>query len=185
MTVSASRPGGHRRPGNAARAGIGIQHLGCDLIQEAAEGDRKERASVAGKYEVGSQFAGVEKRISFETMRKYSGEKGIHAQEEVGKETGLGGALVQGGQLVAYLNQMMTDNFGEGYLRGGDIAVSFIKPVRPGDVITTRGIVQELRSEGTRRRVACEVWLENQAGEKTTVGTATALTPEGSGECEE
>jgi acyl dehydratase len=137
---------------------------------------------VAGKHEVGCQLAGLEKRITFETMRNYSGGKGIHAQEDVGKETGLGGALVQGGQLVAYLNQMMTTNFGEDYLRGGDISVSFIKPVRPGDVISTKGIVQEIRPEGARSRVVCEVWLETQAGEKTTVGTASAFTP---GEAEE
>lgn len=130
---------------------------------------------MADKLEVGSQLAGGEKHISVETMRSYSGEKGIHAQEDAGKETGLGGALVQGGQLVAYLNQMMTSNFGEAYLRGGDISVSFIKPVRPGDVITTKGIVQEIQPEGARSRVVCEVWLENQAGEKTTVGTASAF----------
>ena len=131
---------------------------------------------MADELEVGFRLAGVKKGISFETMRSYSGGKGIHAQEDAGKDTGLGGALVQGGQLVAYLNQMMTNNFGESYLRGGDIAVSFIKPVRPGDVIITKGIVQEIRPEGAKIRVMCEVWLENQDGEKTTVGTASALT---------
>lgn len=130
---------------------------------------------MANRLEIGSQLAEVEKRISFEAMRRYSGETGIHSQEEAGKEKGLGGALMQGGQLVAYLNQMMTNNFGEGYLKGGDIAVSFVKPVRPGDVITTKAIVQELRPEGEKLRVMCEVWLENQDGEKTTVGTASAF----------
>lgn len=124
---------------------------------------------------VGTQLTGVEKRISFETMRKYSGETGVHAQDDAGKENGLGGALVQGGQLAAYLNQMMIDNFGEGYLRGGEISVSFIRPVRSGDVITTKGIVQEVRPEGTQFRTVCEVWLENQKGEKTTVGTASVI----------
>ena len=131
---------------------------------------------MANRLEVGSPLAEVGKRISFETMRSYFGEQGIHAQDDAGKETGLGGALVQGGQLVAYLNQMMTNNFGEGYLRGGDIAVSFIKPVRPGDVITAKGIVREIRPDGARIRVLCEVWLENTGGEKTTVGTASAFT---------
>jgi len=131
---------------------------------------------VANRLEVGSQLAEVEKQISFETMRRYSGETGIHAEEDAGKQKGLGGALVQGGQLVAYLNQMMTNNFGEDYLRGGDIAVSFIKPVRAGDVITAKAIVREIRPEGTGVRVMCEVWLENQNGEKATVGTASALT---------
>ncbi len=130
---------------------------------------------MADRYGIGWQLAGTEKRISFETMRRYSGESGIHSQEDAGKEQGLGGALVQGGQLVAYLNQMMTDNFGEGYLRGGDIAVSFVKPVRPGDVVTTNGVVQDLRADGPRTRAVCEVWLQNQHGDKTTVGTASAF----------
>ncbi len=134
------------------------------------------------KREVGSQLIGVQKRISFETMRRYSGEAGIHGQEDAGKEQGLGGALVQGGQLVAYLNQMMTDNFGEGYLRGGEISVAFIKPVRPGDVIVGKGVIRETDGE---HRAVCDVWLENQDGEKTTVGTASALLIDGqeSGEC--
>ena len=124
---------------------------------------------------MGFQLTGVEKRISFETMRKYSGEKGNHGQDDAGKKQGLGGALVQGGQLVAYLNQMMTDNFGQGYLRGGEISVSFIKPVRPGDGIITKGVVREIHCIDGRHRAVCDVWLENQAGEKTTLGTASAL----------
>ncbi len=124
---------------------------------------------------VGWELAGIDKRITLDTMRAYSGRTGIHAQEEAGKEQGLGGALVQGGQLVAYLNQMMTDNFGASYLRGGQIAVSFIKPVRPGDVVRSKGIVREIRPEGAMQRLTCEVWLENHAGEKTTVGTASVV----------
>jgi acyl dehydratase len=134
--------------------------------------------------QIGSDLAGIEKRITFDTMRAYSGETGIHAQEDAGKEQGLGGALVQGGQLVAYLNQMMTDNFGASYLRGGEIAVSFIKPVRPSDVIRGKGVVQEVRVEGTAQRLTCEVWLENQAGEKTTVGSASVSLSTEAGEGE-
>lgn len=128
---------------------------------------------------VGSEIGSIEKKISMETMRRYSGEAGIHAQDDAGEEHGLGRALVQGGQLVAYLNQMMISTFGEGYLRGGDIAVTFIKPVRSGDTMTARGVVQEVRPDGSWNRVICEVWLENQNGEKTTVGTASALTAGG------
>ena len=130
---------------------------------------------MANRLEIGCQLAGVEKRITFETMRRYSGDTGIQAQQDAGKEQGLGGALVQGGQLVAYLNQMMTDNFSEGYLTGGETSVSFIRPVRPGDLIFGKGIVQEIRAEGARHRLVCGVWLENQDGEKTTVGTASAV----------
>ena len=125
--------------------------------------------------QVDSELARIEKQITFDTMRRYSGDTGIHSQEDAGKEQGLGGALVQGGQLVAYLNQMMTDNFGKYYLTGGEISVSFIKPVRPGDVVHGRGVVREIHPIGARQQVVCEVWLENQGGEKTTVGTASAV----------
>ena len=133
---------------------------------------------MAHPLQIGRELAGIEKRITFDTMRRYSGDTGIHAQEDAGKVQGLGGALVQGGQLVAYLNQMMTDNFGERYLRGGEISVSFIKPVRPGDAVRARGVVQEIRAEGAKQRLVCEVWLENQTGEKTTVGTASVAMDE-------
>jgi acyl dehydratase len=127
------------------------------------------------KFKVGSELSGGQKHISFETMRRYSGETGIHAQDDAGKDLGLGGALVQGGQLVAYLNQFMMSHFGEGYLKGGDIAVSFIKPARPGDILTSKGVVKEIKSEGENSIVLCDVWLENQNGEKVTVGASSAL----------
>lgn len=125
--------------------------------------------------EVGSELTGEPKRISLQTMRRYSGTSGIHAQDDDAKDQGLGGALVQGGQLTAYLNHMMTSHFGEAYLSGGNIAVSFIKPGRNGDVLTPKGIVKEEQPEGERVRLVCEVWLENQNGDKVTVGTASSL----------
>jgi acyl dehydratase len=79
---------------------------------------------------------------------------------------------------------MMTDNFGEAYLAGGEIAVSFIKPVRPGDAIRARGVVQEIRVEGAKQRLTCEVWLENQVGEKTTAGNASVSLSKEAGEGE-
>jgi acyl dehydratase len=78
----------------------------------------------------------------------------------------------------------MTDNFGAAYLAGGEIGVSFIKPVRPGDVVRGKGVVQELQVEGVKRRLICEVWLENQVGEKTTVGNASVSLSEDRGEGE-
>ena len=43
-----------------------------------------------------------------------------------------------------------------------------------------------MHSSGGRRQAVCEVWMENQDGEKTTVGTASVfLTDEQeTGECE-
>ncbi len=121
----------------------------------------------------------VSKSITLEKMARYTGagSSGIHTDESVAQRQGLGGALAQGGQLVGYLNEMMFRTLGLGYLSGGEISVTFINPVRPGDTVTTRGVQKESKTEDGRTRIEFEVWLENQNGEKCTVGTAAGFAP--------
>jgi acyl dehydratase len=69
----------------------------------------------------------------------------------------------------------MTRFAGAGFVKGGTMAMTFIKPVFAGDTLTVRGIVKEKRPEGERTRVIVEVWCENQHGETTAVGTASGL----------
>jgi acyl dehydratase len=72
---------------------------------------------------------------------------------------------------------MMIKAFGAGYIRGGEISVSFIQRVRPGDSVSTHGkVVSSAVADGVER-FECEIWLENQSGEKVTVGTAKASLP--------
>lgn len=123
------------------------------------------------------EFPVLTKSITTEKMIRISGEGNIHSNEEVAKAKGLGGIIAQGGQLAGYLNEMMIKAFGEGYISGGEIAVSFVHRVRPGDTVTTHGAVKTSSVADGVERCECEVWLENQAGEKVTVGTAKASRP--------
>jgi acyl dehydratase len=121
----------------------------------------------------------VSKSITLQKMAHYTGagSSGIHSDENVAQQQGLGGALAQGGQLVGYLNETMFRTLGPGYISGGEISVTFIHPVRPGDTVTTRGVQKESTTEDGRTRIAFEVWLENQNGDKCTVGTASGYAP--------
>ncbi len=123
------------------------------------------------------QPATVTKSITMEKMQAYTpaGGTGIHTDEEAGRRQGLGGALTQGGQLVGYLNEMMLRALGPGYISGGEISVTFIHPVRAGDTVTAHASQKESRTEDGRIRIEFEVWLENQNGEKCTVGTASGI----------
>jgi acyl dehydratase len=123
------------------------------------------------------QLPPVRKHVTMQKMARYSGAGNFHSDDQEGAERGLGGALVQGGQLVGYLNEMLVRALGAGFLAGGEIAVTFIKPARPGDTLTTHGTLTETAFEDGRTRGTFEVWLENQNGEKLTVGTARALLP--------
>lgn len=115
------------------------------------------------------QFAEIRKTIDLPLMTRYSGDGNFHSDEEAAKKVGLSGAIVQGGQLAGYLSEMMIATFGKRYLESGEIAVSFIKTVKAGETVVTKGEVTETEAG----RMHCDVWLENQQGEKVTVGKAS------------
>ena len=115
----------------------------------------------------------VRKEICLEDMQRYSGEDNHHGDPEAGRRLGLGGAIAQGGQLAGYLNEMMTLTLGEGFIDDGEISVSFVQPVRPGDIVTSGGtLTTQSRMDG-RLRVEYDIWLANQHGQKVSVGKAS------------
>lgn len=120
----------------------------------------------------GPQGVSVQKQITIEKMRRYSAEtNSIHTSEEAGQKAGLGGAIAQGGQLVGYLIEYMIKSQGEKFLVGGEISVTFVKPVRSGDVVQVRSESQAAPSPECDLEL--QIWLENQRGDKVTVGTAS------------
>ncbi len=68
---------------------------------------------------------------------------------------------------------------GRGFIEGGEISVTFIKSARPGDTLVTRGEVKGQSVVDGRTRIEWDVWLENQRGEKLTVGTASGFIGDG------
>ena len=134
--------------------------------------------AVASKtMEVGQELPPLRKEISLDRMRLFTSwtNLNIHTDWDVAKKAGLPGPIAQGLMSHAYVSEMLTNFFGESWLKGGKLSLTFIRYSVPGDIITARGVVREKVNEGSAVRFNCEVWCENQAGEKTVVGTATAL----------
>lgn len=100
---------------------------------------------------------------------------GIHIDEEFARSKGLPSTVAQAFQSYAYVSELMTNFFGEGWLRGGKLEMSFIKMVCPGDTLSVKGTVREMIPEGSASRIVFDVWCENQNGEKVAVGTASGL----------
>ncbi|MEE8400345.1 MAG: hypothetical protein V3S89_15135, partial [Desulfobacterales bacterium] len=48
----------------------------------------------------------------------------------------------------------------------------------PGYTLTCKGTVTKKYTEGGENLVACEIWLENGKGDKTTPGTAIVALPQ-------
>ena len=132
--------------------------------------------------EVGSNIEPRVHEITQEKINNYSryafhgkDTKNIHTDDEVARKAGMPRALAQGRYPVGYLSEYLLAFFERGWIQGGRLEVSLVKPIFPGDMITIRGVVSEKIQEGKLTRIMLDIWLENQNGEKATVGTASGL----------
>jgi acyl dehydratase len=130
--------------------------------------------------EVGAELPPLTKTIQQRQIDCYSGVRpnSIHTDPEWARRKGFRAPLAQAMMSTAYVSQLMMQFVGRGFVKGGKMSVSFIKPVVVGDTLTVRGRVKSRETEGDEVRVTVEVWCENQDGVKTMVGTASGLEDE-------
>lgn len=102
-------------------------------------------------------------------------ERNLHADEEAARREGLSAPVASAPTIFALVTRMMMTTFGGGWIQGGSLSLKMIKPVYPTDFVTAKGHVTEKTEEPGRQRVHCEVWVENQAGQKVVVGRASAM----------
>ena len=126
---------------------------------------------------VGQKLPSLTKEVSQRKIDAYSGvrPRSIHTDEAWARAKGFRVPLAQGMMSTAYVSEMMTNFLGAGFVQGGNMSVTFTRPVYAGDRLTVHGVVTEMRPENGMARVVVEVWCENQHGEKTMVGSASGL----------
>ena len=94
---------------------------------------------------------------------------------EVEDRSGASRAATQCGQLIAYLSEVALAYFGAGWVQGGRLDLSLIKPVHAGDSITVRGMVCDFRAVAGGTRIALDVWMESQSGERIAAGWISGM----------
>lgn len=130
-------------------------------------------------YEIPALTKGPITRVQ---LAKYAGASGdfnpIHLDDEIATQSGVGPTVIAHGMLsMAFVAQMLTDWVGPTNLRR--LGVRFTAMVRPGDVLTCRGRVEQVRTEDGRTQADCEVWIDNQRGERVLTGRAVVDLPQG------
>jgi acyl dehydratase len=126
---------------------------------------------------IGQELPPLVKEIPQRKIDAYSGVRPryIHSDAAFARTKGFPAPLAQAMMSTAYVSEMMTRFLGAGFVKGGRLAMTFIKPVLAGDRLTVHGVVKERQPEHGRTRVVVEVWCANQHGDKTAVGTASGL----------
>lgn len=103
--------------------------------------------------------------------------RNIHTDAAHAQQMGLSGPIASGQMSFAYLHELLARQFGDDFLWGGQLTVTFVKPVAAGDTLTAQGLVREQQAGERRTRFIIEVWLENQQGDKTAAGEAQITVP--------
>ncbi len=106
----------------------------------------------------------------------YAGASGdynpLHFDDETAQSRGLKGVIAHGMLSMAFLGQFADSAFGAGRTR--KIEVNFRGMVNLGDVITLRGVVDEIREESGRALAVCSIEAVNPEGAVVTAGVAEA-----------
>ena len=101
----------------------------------------------------------------------------IHTDDARAREMGLTRPVASGQMSFAFLHELLARRFGADFRQGGDLSVTFLKPVYGGDSVTAHGVVEEIDTEDGRAVVNLRVWLENQDGVQTCAGRAVVTVP--------
>jgi 3-hydroxybutyryl-CoA dehydratase len=125
---------------------------------------------------VGTDLPYLAKTLSQEKIDRYARASGdfnpIHVDPAFAGQTPFGGTIAHGMLLLAYLSEMLTAAFGQGWLAGGRLKIRFKGAARPQDTVTIGGRVQRVKEGHEGRRLWCDVECLNQRGEVLVTGRA-------------
>jgi len=97
----------------------------------------------------------------------------IHNDPDLASRAGYAAPVAAGEHTLAVLANFMVDCFGMSFLRGGRLAVAFIKPVFYGERLMAHARAGPV-AKASRE---LEVWVEDSRGDRVLTGTAQVARP--------
>ncbi|WP_114423624.1 MaoC family dehydratase [Nocardioides houyundeii] len=101
----------------------------------------------------------LEWQVSQDLIDSYaevSGDRNpLHVDPVFAAQTSFGGTIAHGFLVLAWLSQWATELFGDQWITSGTLEVSFVAPVRPGDVIRVEAERIEDLPGGLAYQVRC------------------------------
>ncbi|MBI2907450.1 MAG: hypothetical protein HYX92_07350 [Chloroflexi bacterium] len=130
--------------------------------------------------EVGKELPVTSREISLEQMAMYAAVcwdfLPVHYDSGTAQKHGFRDAYVDGPMITAFLSELVTAWSGvQGRLR--TIAVTYRGMAFPGDKLLCKGKITAKHVDGGSNLAECDIWAENQNGERVVYGTATVSLP--------
>ncbi len=123
-----------------------------------------------------AEFAPLERTVDESMCRLFSGPgRNYHTDREEARKLGFPDIVVQGMLPVCLLSELMTREFGRGWLAGGKMDVRLVNVLWAGESVAARAAVTRETPEAGRTRVSMQAWVEKADGTKVIVGQAGAI----------
>ncbi len=139
---------------------------------------------VVRDYQKGDEMTPLVKEMTQEAINLFEGSAGntgpsrftdVHAAKET---LGTEGTVASGRMSLTFAIEMLRRHFGaDVFNHTGVVDLRFLRPVRPGDIITFTGKVTGIAREANGNRISVDIEVKNQKGDTTGVGQGSAIVP--------
>lgn len=123
------------------------------------------------KIKVGMELPSVSHLVTRKNISRYGravgGFNAVHDDEVFAEEKGFETVIAHGVMHLNYITQMLSDFAGHPD-RVKMIDIKFGKPVYPSDTVTAKGRIAKVSKQDENLRIICEIWSENQYGQRVT-----------------
>ncbi|HEX2173036.1 MAG TPA: hypothetical protein VHL09_11405 [Dehalococcoidia bacterium] len=129
----------------------------------------------------GAELGSLTRTITFDMSVALAGPaRNFHTDREMARARGFSDVVIAGPQFVCQMAELMTQIFGRGFYEGGKLRVNFLRPVLAGETITARAVENRRTRDGDGvERMEVAIWCENEAGQQTAAGVASARLTDG------
>ena len=147
-----------------------------EVVSKSREKERTRRFDIGGH---GGRVLGpLTKTVDEETCRRFSGPaENYHTSREAAQALGFPDIVVQGMLPICLISELLTTEFGDGWLAGGKMDVRLVNVLWANETVHVRAEERDVCPEADRARQYLDVWVEKENGPKVVIGTASALRP--------
>jgi acyl dehydratase len=129
-------------------------------------------------------YVDIQDTVYYDDGRIHTQPPTIHDDADYARQQGLPGIIADGMISTNWIMSLLIDVFGEGILERGAVRTKYIAPVYEDQALVTCARVTHVWEDPTGETVhELDVWCEDDAGRKYTVGDATIVTPRPAQRC--
>jgi hypothetical protein len=146
---------------------------GTEVVSKQREKRSDRTFDIGGKG--GRCLEPVAKRVSDEMCMLFSGPgDNYHTNREAARALGFPDIVVQGMLPICFVSELLTREFGRGWLAGGKMDVRLVNVLWAGETVRACAeVTDEIPVAGTTRTFL-DVWVEKDDGTKVIVGQAAS-----------